>query len=903
MKYSQQTLLIVFGILFGSSLGYSQPNYSQPCPPIVNVLGIQKYKKPRGPLNAEVSKKLFMNQYLAENKRWSQQNSFIDYEKAVRTSTRNFVSTLIGGTGGGSMGGMAQWVFNEGSEMRLSKYFSDKYKFNDQEFKATVNAAVKYQYAKSKRLPTAAETVAYLDEVFAKNKHFKSEHYAEFASQKFDSAVADYIDENQDEMQKIKFDVDQNAQLANGNRAEIKRLKKEFDNKWNNEFLRFKEYTTKNINVLTSSMAKLADAQEELTKVTYDQEKRLQYIENSMFQSLPPKEKLAAINSGALGTDSWDAEKKSNAMAMLDRQLLAEDALEFGLKYSAYSQLTLQAITTFDLLPAEDIEKVSEFVSFSNQAVDIKSNIAMGYAGNPMGYVNAASGLMNMIGGGSKGPSAEDQRHSQVMGELKAIRSQLKNMDKKLDNIIEYQRIMFEQLGEFQKQVNCSFENLEDDIRDNKARSLWNTELLKDGILTQYYRDCHATKTSLKRDLKKTSITTYADIEKLYDHSPCSECMEKLELIRSDLNSIKTDDPNSFPMLFFLSDNSVLDFDKKNKHAEKDLDYYKNEYFNPSITLFKSVTLEAGDLLSLQYPPRYVNDQSVVTASLSNEDKIGYENTMAYNNHFINRNKLLYPEMVKFYDSLLIEQDLHLAFFLSHRNQGNRALIQMSDLKKDGFDYGTRTNQTVSLLREFLYLTNAAISQQSLVAGNQNVLTAYSHLFYSQDTNNAKIAIEAIRSNMYLQTNLAVYHIHNNIRYKSNSTYYKSYSSWFNKETKPDSSEVGILNEVLSNPYFSLDAVKVNGQHQLFCKFRSANTSDDMEVLFPAPSPNLIITGQMVYPDILYDLVSLRDKLRQVIQEYEVNQELYEKAIDPNSDFSIEDLNTVYYQYQISNGK
>jgi hypothetical protein len=868
---TQQALLLLFIglVVAGGQL------HAQSCPPMINELGLNVYTSPPdGNTIPAASRDYFVASVNNAEKKWQQNNSFIAYDKAVRSSARSYTSMLIKQLP--VVGGHLAWQYDTYSKQNLADYFQGKYNYNNSEFQSTVQAAVRYQYAKSKRLPTAAETANFLNDMLSNNPEFKNEYYTNYAAKDFDVALINYLNENKSIVHSIQKEVDEQAsKLADQddriekNKQWLSQLEKDMNEKWEGHFEHFKGYVIEEFDKMTASITHVAKAQEALSKIVIDHDNRISYMEQQVFQGLPPRQQQAAIQNGAMGTRAWPAQKKKEILEQLDRKIAAQEAANFHQGYSAYSQLALQSLSTFGLLPEEDLKRVSEFVSFSTQATGVFSNAMAGYAGDPMGYVNAASGFLTLLGGSRGGPDP----HSEA---LKQISKQLTQISAKLDNVIENQRIIYEKLDYMHQEMSTSFQHLGEQVRDQQLYTLWNSYLLEDSEKQKHYDPCFNAADQLKDD----PLNTYADIIQLFENSPCSKCLTSMDLLGSKIKTINEDGVPSFPSLFLLSDVTVLNIDVADPQIKKNLNEFKINYFDPSVALFRSNsrnTFENKGVFSLLYPPKYTDGHAEIRNAIRTDSSFGDRSFVPKAYHqFVNTNWLVNAKMIHFYASILSKDQLHLPYYLSKYEVGQRVAISIDDVTT--IDFKEKNKAISKMLKSFLFLTDIAISQQSLVAGNQTLPLAYAYLYYGNDEESKSLAHNALRNNVYLQNNLASFHLNSNLRFSNDTVLYGLYEKCYFSQ-KEDTASLDLLNAIVGHPHFQLQQQK-GPDDTWHLQVVIPEKADSLHFL--APHPQLVFSGEMVYPDLLFELIDKRAALSAILKEYELTTALFKDAADPN---------------------
>ena len=561
---------------------------------------------------------------------------------------------------------------------------------------------------------------------------------------------------------------------------------------------------------------------------------QLSILTKYAFQNLSTEQKIKGLEAGHFNQIFTATEKATLKAELLEIQE-KETIISVANSISAYTGKTYEFLVQNGILKGEDARNAGKLV----HAIQVGTGIARMYAGDASGALSVLSGLGGLFGSKPK-KSAEMQMLERM---LKVMNARFDRIEEKLE-IIEGRVVHLTDITiKMYRSMMNSFQVLNDQLE-------WNT--WQNGVLR---------------------ITTSTGLYSRYNNcEPVKTAFDELELAYNGFKDYKR----------FYNENTGICLSALNNYSihENNFGYFHMASMSP---LLGSGQLADYEIRSLYEPVRdffmmhYNNNLNLALNALMFPVR---EIRYTYQPLLILKNKVLQPVNVEnatynYFNYEMINQfaDLFLTFS-QYFEIADPAGRNYFPLELDTYLAQSKEQRGLlnSLLRQrienLLTLTDYAIMQQSLLAGNTLMDPIYAVLFTANQSQAERLKVfDILSKNKLLATNFAA----NLIRKNLTSSGLDRYAA-LNVDFSSNLAEINKL-IVLKNFTFVIETDGkimldlATGQHKL---------------QIPLPNATAVLTNEMKNTGALYALMETRKRLHHELIDLTFTANLDREGITQN---------------------
>ena len=557
-----------------------------------------------------------------------------------------------------------------------------------------------------------------------------------------------------------------------------------------------------------------------------------------IFDGLSTEQKLERLKRGDFNNIFRKQEEKDALVKNLEKLKAAETAetiVSVGQNVSAYANQSYETLVQTGVLKGRDAQRVGKFMKYLTSTIQVGTGVARLYAGDPMGGVSVLAGI-----GGFFGTS----RSPQVSAEMKFLEQMYEAMNQRFDKIDQHLSVIESKLDalgadviNMHKSIMASFQVVSGELE----RINWKIDQLyqiTSTLLFRHYDACHAIEKA--RIDNRVQFITYSDYGDFHTND-VGECLRGLNDLSISNNNV-----------FFY-------FTAVRKEANKQfVDYEVVQIYEPTRDLFRTTyKARIGDAMAaLTYPTETIRDTNTPLLALKG---IGGQITVDPDEVLAN---YLNYEMINQFSGLLLT---YISYFEISSDSPN--------FKPDSLDVyllrtvrqrGFKNSLVQTRLQKLLNLTDIAIAQQSLVAGNLLLEPAYTIMFTGeQKSEDIKLATSILRNNKLFARNFASLLLYKNLgiletKKVNGETVSASRYPEFLKEyerVKQAPEEVATLNKFLYLNDVKFKHSAADGK--IYLTF--TRLGDEIKIL--VPEPTVVLTNQMHNTEALFSLLETRQML------------------------------------------
>lgn len=576
----------------------------------------------------------------------------------------------------------------------------------------------------------------------------------------------------------------------------------------------------KRIRVLEKEMAQvqmdvdqLKAKQDEHSKLISQNQFQIDILSGYTFQNLNTDQKIAALRQGHFDNIFQTAEK-NKLLNELNEIKTKETIISVSKTVESYAGIGYQALVQSGLLKGKDAQNVGKLL----YGVSIVTGIARVYAGDFSGFTSILSGIGGLFGKPQESAEVQmlRQMHQAMNERFDKIDANLAIINTKIDTLTSMIYNMYKGLA-FAMQYTS----------DQLDRMEWKINNMNSKATAFLYKDYQACKT-LKDiwDRRKITFTRYSDYQTNYN-ATCQKCLEGLNdfTIGKNLN------------YFTVSFNEQL----KN---ERVVLMEVVQIYEPTKDLFKhfhSANLNEA-MNGLMFPFKRTNEVNRPLYVISR-----LKNLRTLDNRDVLDSYYSYEMIPEFTDMMLRFSP----YFEAAGSNSNFAPMPVSQYLTSNNANGVNQDLLEFRLLKLLDLTQFAISQQSLLAGNLMLDPMYSTLFgYSTDNTAINLSVKVLGNNKLLAANFASLLINKNIVIQDSARLMRLFD-----QNKANKQNIDTLNSLIRYDDFRFE---YNEQDKKFyLTFKRQN--QDIKIL--CPNNLTILENKMINTDAIFLLIKARDNI------------------------------------------
>ncbi len=603
----------------------------------------------------------------------------------------------------------------------------------------------------------------------------------------------------------------------------------------------------------------LKSVQAQHSKLIAENTLKINILTGYMFQTLNTDQKLNGLKQGHFDSvfgcsPGQQCAKKDELVSKLEKLKTTETIISVANTVTASLNAGVDVLTSLKLLKGEDAKRVGRFVHVVGSVLQVGTGVAKIFAGDISGILNVLGGIGSLFGSGpQKSPELQflEQMYDQMIKEFEAVQQNLAIIDKKIDQLGEVMVDMY-------KAMMASFEY----VNEKLDRADWKLDVLQSITRQLLFKEYNTCKTvEYVRTENQFDFSKYSDYRTFYSTSThVGTCLNGLD----DFTSTEALD------FFYLAVNegtlsSLLESNDYTR-AKASIEFEIRKVFNPT-----------RDLFVAKYPNKYLGPAKAAlffpVLSLKGTNNplfiISTDDVPALNlgpalNDYINY------EMVNQFADLMLTYSPYFEISGGVDN-AYRPLELDLYLTRPGNEKRLNAAFQIKRFQKLLRVTNYAILQQSLVAGNLLIEPTYSVLFTAnQKDEQIRMALEALQNNSIFAANFAAYLLHKNLRISEkpigigpSPSRYKELDDLYNKlaQNPGDAASIEALNKLV---YLNDFKFKMNpADKSLYITISRTGRSVDLRV----PAPNTIADNQMIQTSAVIGLLETRRKLINRLEE------------------------------------
>ena len=506
---------------------------------------------------------------------------------------------------------------------------------------------------------------------------------------------------------------------------------------------------------------KLKDIQAEHSRLIQENSLQISVLGSYVFQNLPPEEQLRALKRGDFDNQFQTKADKQDLIDKLERQTTVDTIGRTGANVSQYSAASYEFLVNTGLLKGEDAQRVGKFLNYVIAAGNIISGGAKVYNGDASGILNIMSGISILL---KKPPekSAELKFLEQMYEEMQ---KGFQHLDQRFDVIDKKLNAIAEQIYESQKSILNSLQIVAGEL----DRISWKQDILiqmSRASLFQKYSGCKQTDLVRRNSaiLRDGQFEKYDDYVRFYDVDPAvGKCLEGIDDISISDNDL------FFQMKTLINDNANTQYSGYYRsNAENEI----NQLYKPTRQLFARVYGDRESVIipALLYPAEKINNSNLPLFYLPRTGgPAPFDSGLVLNQY-------LSADQINEYS------ELFLTYIIYFEISGDRMKPDSLDryLAKSREVLADKNRFVKQRLERLLNLTDFAIAQQSILAGNLLIEPIYSILFTaSASEEDKRAAVDALASNKLLAMNFASYLLYKNLGVRESLDLYRAFASQY----------------------------------------------------------------------------------------------------------------------------
>ncbi len=520
-----------------------------------------------------------------------------------------------------------------------------------------------------------------------------------------------------------------------------------------------------------------------------------------------------------------------------------QDIITTATTISQVTEVTSQAIEAFGILKGKDAEKANEALTILGGAA---TAVAQFYTGD---YIGMVSSVISIFGSGKPKKSAEMQMLEQIYKKLEV-------MDQKLDYVID----VVESIDEKLIQIGTMIETLHKDMLKGFEASFDEFDKLN-RQLEQINRLLYAE--ASKGFVNCGNLENYEFVLNEYDDlreffqlntsGDCEKCFGAInEILGINILQLQGEkngilQPHPLLELQYNGDENAGILDDIYTPLRELMDFYINS---------NTRQMAYQDLL---YPVNYVQDNSSLIGTLSYLKREGNKNVI----DVLNASNLELGELLNA-NAVVIIGDLYMKYYpFFEADNGGASKFEPMEFERfvKSSNIGRVRNHKKRIGNMLNALDNSII-QQSLISGHGleealYVLLDRYDVNHSQSPNCLKI----LNNNYFVQQNFAITRIHNDFSQRESV-----YNLWINDDSKR---KLELFNNKISI------SKQENGKISFEFTYQR-----EKSIIINDIDWERILTGQKLYPSVLVDLKTLKEKFLAMLVDIEYREEIHQGTDD-----------------------
>lgn len=557
---------------------------------------------------------------------------------------------------------------------------------------------------------------------------------------------------------------------------------------------------------------------------------KIDILSGYLYNSLNTGDKIEFLKKDMLPGVTKD--EKDEMLKKLERVKTSEDIITSVTKVNNYTTAVVDVLGATGILKGNDLKVANQSVSDLTNA----SNIIIGgsklFSGDPSGLISVMSGIS---GFSKRGQKPEQSAEMKMLIRLFQVMNQrFDAVDKNLDTIKNEIRNLRMDVADMQENMNNSFMFISEQLKHID----WNTESIKFltmRMLKEKYLNCLEIEDSRKQN--NISFSGYTDYLSFYDGINCESCIQGLQTLTIGNDNLP----------FLLLANSDITTSTKlidlevNKMYKSTKELFVNEYDEENL-LYRALFYPVESLNDIVLLKKAMYDRPDTSVNLNKVDLKSYNRSHLdayYNSYFVNEFSYYYTTYLGYFE-------------LKDKNSTTFKPDSLNVyLISDTVSLRMKNERIAKVLQKLIGITEKTIMQQSLLAG-----TLVLHKLYYNFTNkSSKTAVsgsmEALRNNYYLAANFATFFINGEIDLQNQGNRILLSKPELNDD------ELAVLNKQINHSGFSMVMDKAENYNVLKLKVKFGKDS----VMIDCPHISLLISGKIVYPEVLSKLFQTRELL------------------------------------------
>lgn len=610
--------------------------------------------------------------------------------------------------------------------------------------------------------------------------------------------------------------------------------------------------TNNSINELIRANVEIEKSITELQKISRNNSQRIEenaedirFLESFAFSQMSPDQQIEMLEKGKIVAD----ETRRNTL--IKEIEIAKEQKKIQETISKYISNTTNALKIASNLGIKDplLEDIANAAGYAQAGLSVFTDITMN---GPQGYFNAAVTMSSLFGGGSSGPSAEEQRHEQVMGMLnrlaqgqQEIIQRLDVIDQKIDNLLNLNITIINKIDKLSSTIQNNQRDLMTKLDDIHMSVYLNSRMLQDiadedlkqcssfNLVTNKLRNIYISNNKslnyegLRKDLKSP------DLRHLYR---CLEGIETKIKSKTEINTV-------FYQKTMVNDSGDVNVGTINRY--KDL-----SNFFKIISNIKGYDSYLPYLILANFPIETVSsmrqkfsnmDATKLTSQEVVQSVLGTDLLLDQpDQHFTH---LLSAPYVNKYFGDSLPNLKYFDFIDTSSSASSIKLLPIEDLLKIEGDNKIVTNL---LINNFLPTINVALIQESIMSGDVIVPLIYEVL----SSSDYEVGLKAMVAKI----------MNDNPMIKDNFKKYLFYTQL----SKTNVSKVSIFNEIktenfaLVNKFLPSELGEYSkSETESGYKFTLSKV-EGINIVFEMPSKSEIFANKMIYSYGFFNLMKLK---------------------------------------------
>jgi hypothetical protein len=759
-------------------------------------------------------------------------------------------------------------AIQKGVELTADKYVKDKVDANRSEMDQLIRDRINLLYSNGVDVTDPSHDRQQFENLFAAATGdipaLNRDDYAVFNKELVKYAY-EFIRKNRDEIQKLNLKNEQRYEEMRASfAAQLSQVEKRVTDEVRKEFRELGESVanlTKNqeeivetldsikatvrqnerrIRVLEAEMVtvkndvgQLKRVQDEHTKLISQNALQISILSEYTFQGLNTEQKLEALKKGHFDNIFEKEADKKSLVDKLEKIKTTETIVSVGQNVSAYANQSYDFLVQTGMLKGKDAQRVGKFVKYLTSAIQVGAGAAKLYAGDPSGVLNIMAGVGGLFSGSP-----------QKSAELQFLEQMYEVMNQRFDKIDQHLTVIeskLDALGEavidMHKTLMASFQIVGGELE----RINWKIDNLYQITSALLFKDYDACRNIEKARIENgVEFVTYSDYGDFHSQD-IGKCLRGMNDLSISNNNV-----------FFY-------FTAVRNEANKDfVDYEVTQVYEPMRELFRATYRAriSDAIAALLYPTKTIRDTNKPLLALKGA---GGPNPVEPN--VVLANYLNY-ELIDQFTGLLLT---YLPYYeISWDNADFKPDSLDAYLSRNVIQRGVKNTLVRARLQKLLDLTDIAIAQQSLVAGNLMLEPTHTILFTgNQKREDIILTSSILRKNKLFARNFASLLLHKNLGISetkkvngevvSASRYPEFLKEYERVRQAPG--EVASLNKFI---YLNDVKFKYNAADgKIYLTF--TRIGDEIDILVPEPAA--VLGNQMHNTEALFSLLETRQKL------------------------------------------